>query len=102
MICVTFDDGLLSSFTNGKPKLDQYNIKASWYIIWNEQTPGTNMESVHHKLLSRQGHDICGHGGTALTNTTTFPTQASRITELQAMKKFIADYRGNDHYALPN
>lgn len=98
MICVTFDDGLLSSFTNGKPKLDQYNIKASWHIIWNEQTPGTNMESVHHKLLSRQGHDICGHGGTNMTTL----TQSQRIADLQAMKKFIADYRGNDHYALPN
>ena len=32
---ITFDDGMLSQFTYAKPILDNYNFKATFYIICN-------------------------------------------------------------------
>lgn len=98
MVCVTFDDGLLSQYTLGKAKLDQYDIRATFYVIHNELTPWTNMETSHHNILSKQWHDIWGHWGTNLTTL----THDQRITDLRAMKKYLLPYRGNNHYALPN
>lgn len=97
-ICVSYDDGLLTQYTNGKAKLDQYDIKASFNVIWNELTPGTNLETSHHDILSSQGHDICGHGGTNLTTL----SQADRLTDLIAEKKYLLPYKGNNFYAFPN
>lgn len=56
------------------------------------------MEPTHHNTLSSQGHDISGHGGTNLTSL----TQAQRLTDLRAMKKYLLPYRGQNNYALPN
>lgn len=98
MVCVTFDDGLLSQYTLGKAKLDQYDIRATFYVIHNELTPWTNMETSHHNILSKQWHDIWWHWGTNLTTL----THDQRITDLRAMKKYLLPYRGNNHYALPN
>ena len=99
-ICVTFDDGLITQFTNGKAKLDKYDIKWTFYVIHNELTPWTNMETSHHDILSSQWHDISWHGWTNLTSL----TQTQRITDLIAMKKYLISrwYRGANNYALPN
>lgn len=98
MVCVTFDDWLLSQYTLWKAKLDQYDIRATFYVIHNELVPWTNMETSHHNILSKQWHDIWGHWGTNLTTL----THDQRITDLRAMKKYLLPYRGNNHYALPN
>ena len=105
MVCVTFDDWLLTQFTNGKAKLDQYDIKGTFYVIHNELTPWTNMETSHHKILSSQGHDISGHSGGAPWNTwLVWWTQSERIADLRAMKKYLIShwFRGANNYALPN
>ena len=97
-VAVTFDDWLLSQYTLWKAKLDQYDIRATFYVIHNELVPWTNMETSHHNILSKQWHDIAGHWGTNLTTL----THDQRITDLRAMKKYLLPYRGNNHYALPN
>lgn len=97
-VCVTYDDGLLTQFTNWKAKLDQYNIKWTFYVIHNELTPWTNMETSHHDILSSQGHDISWHGWTNLTSI----SESARLADLRAMKKYLLPYRWQNNYALPN
>lgn len=100
MICVTFDDSLASQFTNGKAKLDQYDIKATYYTIWDLVGTATYMTQANLDTLSTQGHDISWHGQTNLTTL----SSAQQITDLIGMKKFLVTngYRGSNNYALPN
>ena len=39
MVCVSFDDSIATQFTNGQAKLDQYNIKATFYAISRIKSP---------------------------------------------------------------
>lgn len=61
MVCVTFDDSLATQFSNGKAKLDQYDIKATFYTIWDLVGTATYMTQANLDTLSVQGHDISGH-----------------------------------------
>ena len=100
VICVTFDDGLASQFTNWKAKLDQYNIRATFYGIWDLVGTGTYMTQSNFDTLSSQGHDISGHGQTNLTTL----SSSQQITDLIGMKKWLVTnwYRWANNYALPN
>lgn len=100
MVCVTFDDSLSTQFSNGKAKLDQHDIKATFYSIWDLIGTGGYLTLSEAQTLSSQGHDIAGHGQTNLTTL----TQAQRLTDLRWMKKWLVSngFRGSNHYALPN
>ena len=97
-ICCTYDDGLLTQYTNGKAKLDQYDMKWTFYTIWNEVGGANNMTLEQLETLSLQGHDIAWHWWTNLTTL----TQAQRIVDLKMSKAWNKKFRWNEHYALPN
>lgn len=100
IVCVTFDDSLSTQFSNGKAKLDQYNIKGTFYCIWDLIGTATYMTQTEVDILSVQWHDISGHGQTNLTSL----SSADQITDLRGMKKWLVTggYRGSNNYALPN
>ena len=100
MVCVTFDDSLSTQFSNGKAKLDKYNIKGTFYCIWDLIGTATYMTQTEVDTLSVQWHDISGHWQTNLTSL----SSADQITDLRGMKKWLVTggYRGSNNYALPN
>lgn len=100
MVCVTFDDSLASQYTLWQAKLDAYDIKATFYTIWDLIGTGSYMTEANLIDLSKKWHDICGHGQTNMTTL----TQAQRITDLRWMKKMLVrlGVRGANNYALPN
>ena len=97
---MTFDDSLSTQFSNGKAKLDQYDIKATFYSIWDLIDTATYMTQANIDTLSNQGHDISGHGQTNLTTL----SSTDQIIDLRAIKKWLVagGYRGANNYALPN
>lgn len=98
MICVTLDDSLSTQFSNAKAKLDLYDIKATFYCIWDLIGTASYLTQAEVDILSAQWHDIAWHGQTNLTTL----TSAQQLTDLIWMKKFLGSYRGSNHYALPN
>jgi peptidoglycan/xylan/chitin deacetylase (PgdA/CDA1 family) len=66
MVCITFDDSLTSQYSLGQAKLDQYNIRATFYAIWDLlfdiSANATYMTEANLIDLSKKGHDISGHG----------------------------------------
>ena len=54
MVCVTFDDSLSTQFSNGKAKLDKYNIKGTFYCIWDLIGTATYMTQTEVDILSVQ------------------------------------------------
>lgn len=100
MVCVSFDDALATQYSAGQAKLDQYNIRATYYTIWDLIGTATYMTEANVIDLGNKGHDISGHGQTNLSTL----TQAQRITDLRGMKKMLVrlGFKGKDLYALPN
>lgn len=62
MVCVTFDDSLASQFSNAQAKLDVYDIRATFYIIWDllfdTSANASYMTKANLETLSKKGHDI--------------------------------------------
>ena len=58
---ITFDDGMLSQFTYAKPILDNYNFKATFYIICNSVDKENRMNWNNIQTLEEEGHEIGSH-----------------------------------------
>jgi peptidoglycan/xylan/chitin deacetylase (PgdA/CDA1 family) len=58
---ITFDDGMLSQFTYAKPILDNYNFKATFYIICNSVDKENRMNWNNIHTLEEEGHEIGSH-----------------------------------------
>jgi peptidoglycan/xylan/chitin deacetylase (PgdA/CDA1 family) len=58
---ITFDDGMLSQYTYGKPILDKYNFKATFYIICNSVDKENRMNWNNIRTLEEEGHEIGSH-----------------------------------------
>ena len=58
---ITFDDGMLSQYTNGKPILDKYNFKATFYIICNSVDKENRMNWNNIQTLEEEGYEIGSH-----------------------------------------
>jgi peptidoglycan/xylan/chitin deacetylase (PgdA/CDA1 family) len=58
---ITFDDGMLSQFTYAKPILDNYNFKATFYIICNSVDTENRMNWNNIQTLEEEGHEIGSH-----------------------------------------
>lgn len=64
---LTFDDGLNTNFTNVKPILDKYNLKATFFVITHTlaeagQPKGGRAGSWDQfQQLANEGHEIGGH-----------------------------------------
>jgi len=63
VVILNFDDGRKTQFTEAKPILDKYGIKATFYVVCNylEKKPGF-MDWEEVKQLYNEGHDIGSHG----------------------------------------
>ncbi|TLX89120.1 MAG: polysaccharide deacetylase family protein [Thaumarchaeota archaeon] len=62
VVILNFDDGRKTQFTQGKPILDKYGFKATFYVVCNylENKPGY-MDWNEVKQLYDEGHDIGSH-----------------------------------------
>lgn len=58
---ITFDDGMLSQFTNAKTILDKYNFKATFYIICNSVDKENRMTWNNIQTLEEEGNEIGSH-----------------------------------------
>lgn len=99
IICA--DDGWATQFTNMKPILDKYGLKATFFII--PQAVGTvgYMSQSQIQQLHDEGHTIALHGATALTN---FTGQAliDEVNSILVYRSQHSEYRGMNLFALPN
>lgn len=99
-VTVSFDDGWVDGYTEGKKKLDQYGYKGTAFVI-SELLGGAGfMTETQVKTLARQGWDIGGHGQVNLT----LLSQQARLSDLRKQKKWLIDrgFKGSDLYAYPN
>ncbi len=58
---ITFDDGMLTQFTNAKTILDKYNFKATFYIICNSVDKENRMTWNNIQTLEEEGNEIGSH-----------------------------------------
>ena len=58
---ITFDDGMLSQFTNAKTILDKYNFKATFYIICNSVNKENRMTWNNIQTLEEEENEIGSH-----------------------------------------
>ena len=54
---ITFDDGMLSQYIYAKPILDNYNFKATFYIICNSVDKENRMNWANIQTLEEEGHE---------------------------------------------
>ena len=88
-ISLTFDDGLISNYTTLKPILDEYGLKASFYIVTEYQQEGAAYAMTVPNLteLNSQGHQIQSHSHDHVNLTTL--NQAERMTSLNTSKNLL-------------
>lgn len=88
-VSFTFDDGLISNYTVLKPILDQYGIKASFYIVteYQEDAAAYAMTVANLTELKSQGHQIQSHSHDHVNLTTL--SQADRMTSLSTSKTLL-------------
>ena len=100
-ITFRFDDGWATQFTAGKPVLDTYNFKASYFIIPDFVGTTGYMTLSQIQTLRNNGSDICAHHQTDYT-TMSVP-QLEKV--LQNTKDYLYSngfHRGTDFVAYPN
>ncbi|HSX35829.1 MAG TPA: polysaccharide deacetylase family protein [Patescibacteria group bacterium] len=65
MVSLTFDDGWTSQYTSGLPLLDQYNVKATFYIISDTLVHPENytdyMSAAQIQAMQTDGQEIAAH-----------------------------------------
>ena len=60
-VLIQFDDGTSSQWTKAKPVLDEYNIKATFYIVCGKVGTSGYMSWSQIDALKEQGHSIQDH-----------------------------------------
>jgi len=99
IICA--DDGWATQFTNMKPLLDKYGLKATFFIIPAAVGTAGYMTQDQIQQLHDEGHCIALHGATALTNFA-WPALEAEVNSILAYKTLHKDYTGMKLFALPN
>lgn len=61
VVSITFDDGWLSTYTNGLPVLDELDIKATFYVLSDSFTDMQYMSIDQVKSLRDRHHEIGSH-----------------------------------------
>ena len=61
MVIITFDDGWESQYKKAKPILDNYNFKATFYVIGNDIEKGGRLGWQELKQLQNEEHEIGSH-----------------------------------------
>jgi peptidoglycan/xylan/chitin deacetylase (PgdA/CDA1 family) len=75
LLTLTFDDGILSQYSNGLPLLQKYNLPATFYIISGMLGQEGYMTGAQVKSLYNVGEDIGSHSVTHPDLTTLRATQ---------------------------
>lgn len=102
-VIVTNDDGWASWFTSGIPVLNSLGLKSTASIIAAQVNLNASwVTSAQLAAAYNSGHDLCVHGGTAMTGLADTQT---RINDVKSNKDFLvnAGYgRGANVYVWPN
>jgi len=95
-ICIVFDDGWLTQYTEALPILDEYGFKASFAIITdNPNKRPTYMNWNQIITLYNQGHDIGSHTVNHLNLTQLDPTDIKY--QLSQSKQDLLNHGINAH-----
>lgn len=105
---LTFDDGLASQHRELKPILDEYQLKATFYILTEHLGDSLNPPAWRFGTwsqfldLAREGHELAGHDGDALSkyaqgsfqtpNTLQYQLAISRINLEEKLGKKVINY----------
>jgi peptidoglycan/xylan/chitin deacetylase (PgdA/CDA1 family) len=101
VVTFRFDDGWATQYTNGKPVLDTYNYKASYFIIPDLVGTASYMTLAQLQALYNTGSDICAHHQTDLSTMSVSLVDST----LKSIKRYLLTNnfnRGCDYIAYPN
>lgn len=100
-ISLIFDDGFENFYTNAIPLLEQFNIRASVFIVagsidsyssWDIYKPQKQLSKEHIRSISKDGHEIGSH---TLSHPDLVLLSDKEIThELSESKKILEDITG--------
>jgi peptidoglycan/xylan/chitin deacetylase (PgdA/CDA1 family) len=100
-VFIHFDDGTSSQWTKAKPILDEYNIKATFYIVCGKAGTSGYMSWSQIETLEGQGHSIQDH---TMTHPHLPDLSNSKLEyEVSECKEIIKDRLGitPSHMAIP-
>jgi hypothetical protein len=103
---VTFDDSIVSQFTQGQSYLDKYGYGGTFYTICNLiDTAGYMSMAQLRKIADYTPSEIAAHAYTRANHDLTFPTLAPDVleAELRNMRVWLQTngFKGGDHIAYP-
>lgn len=89
MAIITFDDGWKSQYENAKPILDEFNFKATFYLVCDYIGNGNRLTWEEIAILQNEGHGMGAHtmGHANLDN---IPIDSQRY-EIVESKKCLED-----------
>jgi len=87
MVTLSFDDGWLSSYQNGIPILNNYNIKSTQYIFTDALGTQGYITSSQMLDMQNQGHEIGAHSKTHSDLTTLNNSQL--VDEILGSKQML-------------
>jgi hypothetical protein len=107
VVSVCFDDGWVTEFTAARPKLDQYGLRPTMYVI--AETLGSNASYMTvaqaQELQQLHGWEIGAHAFSLANHDAMFTTltQPALEAEFAALKTYMwrLGFRGVDHLAYP-
>ena len=92
IVSLTFDDGIRSVYTNGKPVLDKYGFKSTQYLLSGTTNDPYYMDKTMMQSFANSGHEIGSHTVTHPHLTTL--TAAARNTELRKSQTDLLTFAG--------
>jgi peptidoglycan/xylan/chitin deacetylase (PgdA/CDA1 family) len=80
VVSLTFNDGLLTGYTNAGPVLKAHNMNGTFYVVssWVDKKASGYMASWQLDELYRDGNEIGGEGGTHKDLTKTYDSERAR------------------------
>ena len=106
VVSLTFDDGLVSQYTDARRILDSAGFPATAYLIRDRiGQSGFMTQAQVDALREFNGWEIAAHADTITDHDARFSTLTEAVTEadFRALRKWLNDngYRGVDHFAYP-
>jgi len=98
--CITFDDGHRSNYEQAAPALEDFGVKAMFFITvgWTSNAPGDYMTWENLRSLQAAGHTIAAHGWSHKLFTHCDSAQLHR--EIVDAKAVLEDHLGTKITAL--
>lgn len=102
-VCITFDDGWGSQYTEARKKMDEYGFPGTAYVIPDLVDTSGYMTRAQLHLLQDRGWDISGHYGTTFENLAN--SEQALESALFNVKNWLASngfYRGIHEFSYAN